>query len=194
MTVSTIQRQLLLLQQKTTDIECPCQQFNDSYCYQSRKLLAMNDCVNNSTAAIVITAENYFSYQTNHKILFHFVSIYSQVHIGHQLYRIFQMFGQLNAAHLSMLDLGCYVKIKKMYSILVRKTRLKIQNQKLEVASRKRTDKLLKSQQNNRQLMIYNTFCSFYFGHYVVCPSLYDLINQTQESLVRIKLGIVLKH
>jgi hypothetical protein len=49
----------------------------------------MNNFVNNSTAAIVITAENYFSYQTNHKILLHFVSMYSQVHIGHQLYRIF---------------------------------------------------------------------------------------------------------
>ena len=154
----------------------------------------MNDCVNNSTAAIVITAENYYNNQTNHKILLHFVSMYSQVHIGHQLYRIFQMFGQLNDAHLSMLDLSCYVKIKKIYSILVCKKRLKIQNQQLEVASRRRTDKLFKSQQNNRQLMIYNTFCSFYFGHYNICPSLYDLMNQTQELLVRIKLGIVLEH
>jgi hypothetical protein len=87
--VSTIQRQPLLLQYKITDNEWLCQQFNDSYCYYSIKWLTMNNCVNNSTAAIVITAENYYSYQTNHTILLHFVSMYSQVHIGHQLYRIF---------------------------------------------------------------------------------------------------------
>ena len=95
----------------------------------------MNDCVNNSTAAIVITAENYFSYQTNHIILFHFSSMYSQVHIGHQLYRIFQMFGQLNAAHLSMLDLGCYVKIKK--NVFNTVTQKKIEDTKLEIKGRK---------------------------------------------------------
>jgi hypothetical protein len=39
--------------------------------------------------------------------------------------------------------------------------------------------------------MIYDTFCSFYFGHYVVCPSLYDLLNQKQESSVTIKLQLM---
>jgi hypothetical protein len=63
-TVSTIQRQPLLLQYKITDNEWLCQKCNDSHCYYSRKLLTTNDRANNSTTVIFITVENYWQWIT----------------------------------------------------------------------------------------------------------------------------------